>query len=112
MAGSRPIKPLRRAIRVPVWADLGLRMGAVFALLSIVVLIHWLDREGLKDSHDGNVSLLDIVYFTMISITTTGFGDITPISDRARLIEAIIVTPNRAISGACASAASASGFKA
>ena len=31
----------------------------------------------------------------MISITTTGFGDIAPISDRARLVEALIVTPVR-----------------
>ena len=31
----------------------------------------------------------------MISITTTGFGDIAPVSDRSRLIEAVIVTPIR-----------------
>jgi voltage-gated potassium channel len=31
----------------------------------------------------------------MISITTTGFGDIAPISDKARLFEALIVTPIR-----------------
>jgi voltage-gated potassium channel len=31
----------------------------------------------------------------MISVTTTGFGDITPVSDRARMIEAVIVTPIR-----------------
>jgi voltage-gated potassium channel len=31
----------------------------------------------------------------MISITTTGFGDIAPVSDRARLVEAVIVTPVR-----------------
>src|SRR3546814_20209887 len=31
----------------------------------------------------------------MISVTTTGFGDITPVSDRSRLIEAVIVTPIR-----------------
>jgi voltage-gated potassium channel len=60
-----------------------------------VVLIHWGDREGLRDSHDGVVSLLDVFYFTMISITTTGFGDIAPVSDRSRLIEAVIVTPIR-----------------
>ncbi|MGE3693334.1 MAG: TrkA family potassium uptake protein [Novosphingobium sp.] len=95
LAGRGSQKPLRRAVRMPVWADLALRMGAVFALLAIVVLIHWMDRTGLKDSHDGQVSLLDIVYFTMISITTTGFGDIAPISDRARLVEAVIVTPIR-----------------
>ena len=31
----------------------------------------------------------------MISVTTTGFGDIVPVSDRSRLIEAVIVTPIR-----------------
>ena len=91
----KPFRPLRRAVRVPVWADLALRLGAVFVLVGIVVLVHWLDRAGLKDAHDGQISLLDVVYFTMISITTTGFGDIAPVSDRSRLIEAVIVTPIR-----------------
>lgn len=80
---------------MPVWADVGLRLGAALGLVAVVVLIHWSDRDGLKDSFDGQVSFLDVVYFTMISITTTGFGDITPVSDRARLIEAVIVTPIR-----------------
>ena len=97
--GKRPIvvqhQPIRRAVRVPVWADLGIRVGLALALVFAVVLIHWFDREGLKDSHDGVISFLDVVYFTMISITTTGFGDIAPISDKARLIEAAIVTPIR-----------------
>ncbi len=80
---------------LPVWADVALRFGAAFALIGIVILIHWLGRDGLYDQHDGTVGLLDIVYFTMISITTTGFGDITPVSNNARLIEAVIVTPIR-----------------
>ncbi|HZF44994.1 MAG TPA: potassium channel family protein [Sphingomonadaceae bacterium] len=94
-AATRRFRPLRRAVRVPVWADLALRLSAALALIFIVVLIHYADREGLVDNHDGKVSFLDVVYFTMISITTTGFGDIAPISDRARLIEAVIVTPIR-----------------
>ena len=57
--------------------------------------VHWIDRDGLIDHHDGHISFLDVVYFTMISVTTTGFGDIAPISDRSRLIEAVIVTPIR-----------------
>lgn len=92
---ERSLPPLRRAVALPVWGDLGLRLALVFALLALVVLIHWWDREGLVDHHDGDISFLDVVYFTMISVTTTGFGDIAPISDRARLIEAIIVTPIR-----------------
>ena len=92
---ARRFHPLRRAVRVPVWADVGIRVGAALALVFVVVLIHYADRDGLVDSHDGHVSFLDVVYFTMISITTTGFGDIAPISDRSRLVEALIVTPIR-----------------
>ena len=91
----RRLKPLRREIRVPVWADVAGRLSAALALVMLVVLIHWFDREGLRDSLDGHVSFLDVVYFTMISITTTGFGDIAPVSDKSRLIEAVIVTPIR-----------------
>ncbi len=87
--------PLRRAVHVPVWGDLGIRVMLALGLVFLVVLIHWFDRDGLIDAHDGHVSFLDVVYFTMISITTTGFGDIAPISDRARLVEAAIVTPIR-----------------
>ena len=88
-------QPLRRAVNIPVWGDLGIRIGMALLLISIVILIHWWDRGGLVDNLDGEVSFTDIVYFTMISITTTGFGDIAPISDRARMVEAIIVTPIR-----------------
>lgn len=88
-------QPLRRQVRIPVWGDLGIRAGLAFLLIGLVITIHWFDRAGLKDGHDGVISFLDVVYFTMISITTTGFGDIAPVSDRARLIEAVIVTPVR-----------------
>ncbi|QKG72038.1 potassium channel family protein [Erythrobacter mangrovi] len=92
---SARFKPLRRAVRIPVWGDLGIRLGSALLLIFAVIMIHWWDRNGLVDNLDGEVSFLDVVYFTMISITTTGFGDIAPISDRARLVEAVIVTPVR-----------------
>ncbi len=88
-------QPLRRAVKIPVWGDLGIRLGMALGLILIVILIHWWDRDGLADNLDGDVSFTDVVYFTMISITTTGFGDIAPVTDRARMVEAIIVTPIR-----------------
>ena len=97
LARLRRFKPLRRNIPVPVWADVTLRLSAAMGLVALVVLIHWIDRDGLRDSYDGHVSFLDVVYFTMISITTTGFGDITPVSSQSRLIEAAIVTPIRVL---------------
>lgn len=87
--------PLRRQVKVPVWADIGVRMGIALGLILLLILIHWLGRDGLKDSHDSTITFLDVAYFTVVSITTTGFGDITPISERARLIETLVVTPIR-----------------
>ena len=89
------IDVLRRATHWPVWADVGARLGVAFLLMALVVAIHWFGRDGLYDNHDGKISFLDVVYFTMISITTTGFGDIVPVSDSARFVEAVIVTPIR-----------------
>ena len=92
---QRRFTPLRRAVRIPVWGDLSLRLGVAMALVMLVVLIHWLDRDGLYDATGGEIGFLDVVYFTVISITTTGFGDIYPASDSSRMVEALVVTPVR-----------------
>jgi voltage-gated potassium channel len=86
---------LHRASTTPVWVQLGWRILAVVALLGLAIGVHWFDRDGLRDNVDGTISFTDIIYFTMISITTTGYGDITPVTDQARLFDALIVTPIR-----------------
>lgn len=91
----RPPSTLKRRSSMPVWASIGWRVLAVLALLALAVGVHWIERDGLKDSADGQVSFLDILYFTSISITTTGYGDIVPVSDSARMFDAFVVTPIR-----------------
>ena len=86
---------LRRKSPITGWFQLGWRIAAAAALLGVLVLFHWLEREGLKDTHDGDVSLLDVIYFTMISATTTGYGDIVPVTPQTRLFDALVVTPVR-----------------
>jgi len=86
---------LQRRARTPVWLSIGWRVLFVLALITIAVSVHWFDRSGLRDNYDGEVSFSDVIYFTMISITTTGYGDIAPVSERARLFDALIVTPIR-----------------
>ena len=86
---------LRRKSSVPIWVDILVRVGFVLALITMAIMVHWLDRTGLQDSYDGEVSFLDVVYFTMISITTTGYGDIAPVTERARMFDALVVTPIR-----------------
>ncbi len=94
---KRKFQPLRRASRWPVWADVSARLGLAVGLMAVVVLIHWIGRDGLRDQLDGEISLTDVIYFTAISVSTTGFGDIVPVTDSARLIEALLITPIRII---------------
>ncbi|MDF7774114.1 potassium channel family protein [Sphingomonas sp. AOB5] len=91
----RPPGTLKRKSSLPVWVSIGWRVLAVLALLALAIGVHWIEREGLRDNSDGHVSFLDIIYFTSISITTTGYGDIVPVSDSARMFDALIVTPIR-----------------
>ena len=86
---------LRRKPRTSPWMALGWRVALVVGLLVFVVALHWFERDGLRDNHDGQISFVDVVYFTMVSITTTGYGDIVPITDRTRTFDAFVVTPIR-----------------
>ena len=86
---------LRRKSRTSPWISLLWRVALVIGLLVFVVAVHWFEREGIRDNHDGHVSFVDVIYFTMVSITTTGYGDIVPISDHTRTFDALVVTPIR-----------------
>ncbi len=95
MKSPTPRAILRQSSPLPVWASILWRVIAVLTLVGIAVAVHWFDRDGLRDNYDGQVSFADVIYFTMISITTTGYGDIAPVTERARLFDALIVTPIR-----------------
>lgn len=86
---------LRRRSRYSVLAQLGIRIAIMAVLLAIIIGFHWIERDSLKDNYDNQISFADILYFTMISATTTGYGDIVPITEQARLFDALIVTPIR-----------------
>lgn len=71
------------------------RLTLVVALFCLVFSLLWWDRAGLLDHSDGEISFTDVVYFTMVTVTTVGYGDIVPVSTRARLIDALVVSPIR-----------------
>jgi voltage-gated potassium channel len=97
---------LDRPLRVPgrrlfvggersVRRTLGLRAAVVVGLFLFVIAVFWIDRDGLRDHADESISFSDVVYFTMVSVTTVGYGDIVPVTRQARLVDAMLVTPIR-----------------
>lgn len=67
----------------------------MLALFALAVGGHWWERAGLKDNIDDHISFSDVVYFTAITVTTVGNGDIVPASDAARMFDTFVVTPIR-----------------
>jgi voltage-gated potassium channel len=83
----------RRALQD--WHGLTLRILIALGLIALAFSILWIDRGGLRDNTDGHLSFADVIYFTMITVTTVGYGDIIPVTERARLIDAFLITPIR-----------------
>lgn len=77
-------------------AELAKRALIAVGLVLLITLIVYVDRESYVDhaAKDG-VSFLDAFYYATVTMTTTGYGDITPVSDHARMINALVVTPIR-----------------
>lgn len=87
--------PRLRRGGTPGWASLAWRVLLVLGLIGIALAGHWIERDGLRDNIDGRISPIDVIYFTMITITTVGYGDIVPVTDGARLFDTFVVTPIR-----------------
>jgi voltage-gated potassium channel len=69
---------------------------AVSCLVFTAALVY-LERDGYRDAADDSISVLDAFYYATVSLSTTGYGDITPVSDEARLTNILVITPLRFI---------------
>ena len=94
--GTRGDVHLPEKVRSPWW-ELGRRVLLAVGILVGTVLLVWLDREGYHDNNDptGEIDLVDAIYYTTVTLSTTGYGDIAPVEPHARLINAFVITPLR-----------------
>ncbi|MDO9496233.1 MAG: potassium channel family protein, partial [Nocardioides sp.] len=83
-------------VRSPWW-ELGRRLLAALGILVGTVLLVYFDRKGYVDGNDptNTISFTDAIYYTTVTLSTTGYGDIAPVTDGARLVNAFIITPAR-----------------
>lgn len=90
------IKLPRRIVDRPL-RQVGKRLLMAMMVLATTVLIVYLDRAGYHDNADESIDLLDAVYYSTVTLSTTGYGDIVPHSDSARLVNVLLVTPLRVL---------------
>jgi voltage-gated potassium channel len=83
---TEPISPARRITTRVIYA-----LMALFAAVMIV----YLDRDGYRDVQGEPLSFLDCLYYATVSLSTTGYGDITPYTPTARLVNVLVITPLR-----------------
>lgn len=75
------------------------RLLYALLVLSAAVLVVYLERDGYRDVDSGptTLSLLDCIYYATVSLSTTGYGDITPVTEHARLMNVLLITPLRVL---------------
>ncbi|MFJ8507287.1 potassium channel family protein [Streptomyces avermitilis] len=87
-----PRKVVDRPIR-----QVGKRLAMALLVLAATAFIVWIDRDGYNDNAGDGVDLLDSFYYATVTLSTTGYGDITPVSDGARLTNIFVITPLRVL---------------
>ncbi|MFJ5774827.1 potassium channel family protein [Streptomyces sp. NPDC093094] len=82
------LHPLQQVLR---------RLMLALGVLVLTTLIVYADHSGYNDNSDGTVTFLDSAYYATVTLSTTGYGDITPASDGARLVNIFVITPLRVV---------------
>ncbi len=80
------VSPVRRIARRVLYA---------FSALFAAALIVYIDRDGYSNSVGTPLTFLDCLYYATVSLSTTGYGDIAPQTEHARLVNILVITPLR-----------------
>lgn len=92
---SRVVFPSRRlSARESLFVRIAIAVGCIVA----TTLLVYLERDGYRDAGTGEtLDLTDALYYATVTLSTTGYGDITPVTDAARMANVFIITPLRFI---------------
>ncbi|MCX4564466.1 potassium channel family protein [Streptomyces phaeochromogenes] len=90
------IKLAQRRVRSP-FEQVGRRLFCAALVLLTTVTIVYFGRDGYHDNADDTVDLLDSFYYATVTLSTTGYGDLVPQADSARLVNIMLITPLRIV---------------
>lgn len=77
---------------------IAMRVLLAIGLLLLVTMITYIGRAGYYDAHGGgSLTFIDAFYYSTVTITTTGYGDIVPDTQFSRLVTTVVITPLRVL---------------
>lgn len=91
---SRVIFPIRR---FSAREHLAVRLAIAGACVLATALLVFFERSGYRDSSGQQITLLSAFYYATVTLSTTGYGDIVPVSEQARIVNILVITPLRFI---------------
>ncbi|TAK70389.1 MAG: potassium channel protein [Actinomycetota bacterium] len=97
MSVARDHRVLFPRRRLSPLTSIGVRVGIAIGCLVVTTVVVYLGRSGYRDVKEVPITLLDALYYATVSLSTTGYGDITPVTEPARLINTLVITPLRLI---------------
>lgn len=84
--GSNPLRAIAKRVLLAI------------GLLLLVTMITYIGRDGYYDAHgDSPLTFIDALYYSTVTITTTGYGDIVPATQWSRLVTTVVITPLRVL---------------
>jgi voltage-gated potassium channel len=76
--------------------SIGVRVGVALLALAITTVIVYSEQGCYQDRGElTGLSWIDAFYYATVSLSTTGYGDITPVCESSRLVNALVITPLR-----------------
>ncbi len=76
--------------------SIGVRIAVAVGALVATTLLVYFERTCYQDRGiPGQLSMVDSFYYATVTLSTTGYGDITPICQSSRLVNSLVITPLR-----------------
>ncbi|MEO6885137.1 MAG: NAD-binding protein [Jatrophihabitantaceae bacterium] len=71
------------------------RLWLALGLLAVATAAVFIQRRGYQDGSGHPMGIIDSLYFATVSLSTTGYGDVVPVSTSARVVNIVLITPLR-----------------
>lgn len=76
--------------------NIGVRIAIAFGALLTATVVVYSEQDCYQDRGQmTGLTWIDSFYYATVSLSTTGYGDISPVCQSARLVNAIVITPLR-----------------